>query len=56
VTFFPKIFSRIFAFWAVFKGFKDIIFGKIKMSHHMGGPGGGTKISQKSVTYYLNGP
>ncbi len=46
VTFYPKILSSIFAFYALFKGFLGIIFWKIKISHH----------SQKSVTYYLNDP
>jgi hypothetical protein len=36
VTFFPKFLSTIFGFCALFKGFMDIIFGKIKMSHHIG--------------------
>jgi hypothetical protein len=65
-----KNFSPIFALCVLFKSLMDIIFGKIKyhitrkggrgrygkMSQNDTGGGGGSKISQKSVTYYLNGP
>ncbi len=67
VTFFPKFLSHIFASGVVFNGLKDIIFGKKchitqggkgyrPMSQNDTGGEGGSKISQKSVTYYFNGP
>ncbi len=43
---FSKNFKPFFAFWPVFKGFQDINFGKIIMSHHTGG-GGGTDQCHK---------
>jgi hypothetical protein len=56
---FPKFFCPIFAFWAAFKGFKDIILGKNYMSHYTDQSHNsqndrvGSKISEKSVTYVL---
>ncbi len=47
--FFLKTLSPIFAFWSVFKGFKDIIFGKIKISPHTGWGWGHGLISQNDT-------
>ncbi len=45
---FPKKISSIFAFCALYKGFMDINFGKIKMSQNdTGGRGGGQKSVKK---------
>ncbi len=35
-----KPLSHFLAFWTILKGFKNNIFGKIKMSHHTKGEGG----------------
>ncbi len=43
VTFFYKKISRIFTFGSVFKGFYDIVFGKILLSRHWGGKHGAMK-------------
>jgi len=68
---FSKILSYIHLFLTAFLKEKSYFFGKSKchvtpvgggpcqchqMTHGAGASGGGVKIGQKSVTYYLNGP
>jgi len=47
-----KNFEPYFCILSYFFEGKRLVFWKIKMSHE----GGGSKIDQNSVTYYLNDP